>query len=97
MVVGGTGALAGRHSTSGLRRNRTQPSGGPRAPGGPRHQDLLPSAVPVAASRQAHLASSSLQEFVSTGLSVFTMHVRADTTPAASSFFTRARTKLGLS
>lgn len=31
------------------------------------------------------------------GLSVFTMQVMADTTPAASSFFTRARTKLGLS
>ena len=46
---------------------------------------------------QAHLESSSLQELVSTGLSVFTMHVMADTTPAASSFFTRARTKLGLS
>ena len=46
---------------------------------------------------QAHLASSSLQEFVSTGVSVFTMHVTADTTPAASSFLTRARTKLGLS
>lgn len=45
----------------------------------------------------AHLESSSLQELVSTGLSVFTMHVMADTTPAASSFFTRARTKLGLS
>lgn len=46
---------------------------------------------------QAHLDSSSLQELVSTGLSVFTMHVMADTTPAASSFLTRARTKLGLS
>lgn len=48
-------------------------------------------------ARRAHLDSSSLQEFVSMGLSVFTMHVMADTTPAASSFFTRARTKLGLS
>lgn len=47
--------------------------------------------------RQAHLESSSRQELVSTGLSVFTMHVMADTTPAASSFFTRARTKPGLS
>lgn len=46
---------------------------------------------------QAHLDSSSRQELVITGLSVFTMHVMADTTPAASSFFTRARTKLGLS
>lgn len=91
MAVGGPRALAGRHSTSGLRIKRTQPSGGPRAPG------PAPSAVPAAASRQAHLDSSSLQELVSAGLSVFTMHVRADTRPAASSFFTRARTKLGLS
>lgn len=46
---------------------------------------------------QPHLDSSSRQELVSSGLSVFTMHVKADTTPAASSFFTRVRTKLGLS
>lgn len=45
----------------------------------------------------AHLESSSRQALVSTGLSVFTMHVMADTTPASSSFFTRARTKAGLS
>lgn len=59
-----------------------------------------PSAVTAAAcrlARRAHLDSNSLQEFVSMGLSVFTMHVMADTTPAARSFFTRARTKLGLS
>lgn len=51
----------------------------------------------LAAPRWAHLESSSRQELVSTGLSVLTMHVMADTTPAASSFFTRARTKPGLS
>lgn len=71
----------------------------------PQHQDC-PLGGPRAASRlpswrgstgQPHLESSSRQELVSTGLSVFTMHAKADTTPAASSFFTRARTKLGLS
>ena len=51
----------------------------------------------LAAPRRPHLESSSRQELVSTGLSVFTMHVMADTTPAASSFFTRARTKPALS
>lgn len=51
----------------------------------------------VRRGRLAYLESNSLQELVSTGLSVFTIHVMADTTPAASSFFTRARTKLGLS
>lgn len=58
---------------------------------------MLQADTGVSRGRVAYLESSSLQEFVSTGLSVFTIHVMADTTPAVSSFFTRARTKLGLS
>lgn len=77
-----------------------------QAPGSPLCQETLGSNMqPKAGKRSgstqgtqlAHLESSSLQELVSTGFSVFTMQVMADTTPAASSFFTRARTKLDLS
>lgn len=81
----GSKALVGRHSILKLVRQ-------PNALGLPQH-----AAGGVRRGRLADLESSSLQEFVSTGLSVFTIHVMADTTPAASSFFTRARTKLGLS
>lgn len=63
----------------------------------PTPRGKLQAKAGVRRHRLAYLESSSLQEFVSTGLSVFTIHVMADTTPAASSFFTRARTKLGLS
>lgn len=78
----GGGGVGGGHSTGGSGKE-----GSPRGP------------APSGVQRWpwAHLDSSSLQELVITGLSVLTMHVRADTTPAASSFFTRARTKLGLS
>lgn len=90
----GPKALAGRHSILKLVRQ-------PNTLGLPQHrphsQGMLQAETGVRRGRLADLESSSLQECVSTGLSVFTIHVMADTTPAASSFFTRARTKLGLS
>ena len=94
-------ALAGRASAPGCSKGRL-PGGWPLLLQEPTASATAPPVVSSAAGRlmgrgQAHLESSSLQELVNTGLSVFTMHVMADTTPAASSFFTRARTKLGLS
>ena len=94
-------ALAGRPFTPGCSKGRL-PGGWPLLLQEPTTPATAHSVVSSAAGRltgrgQAHLESSSLQELVSTGLSVFTMQVMADTTPAASSFFTRARTKLGLS
>ena len=90
----GSKALAGRHSILQLVRQ-------PKALGLPQHRSLSrgmqQAETGVRRGRLADLDSSSLHEFVNTGLSVFTIHVMADTTPAASSFFTRARTKLGLS
>lgn len=88
----GPTAPAGRHSILRLREGR-QPS----ALRLPQHRPHPYRRAGVSRGRLAYLDSSSLQELVSTGLSVFTIHVMADTTPAASSFFTRARTKLGLS
>lgn len=90
----GSKALAGRHSILKLVRQ-------PNTLGLPPHRSLSrgmqQAETGVRRGRLADLESSSLHEFVSTGLSVFTIQVMADTTPAASSFFTRARTKLGLS